>query len=291
MMRTVHTIPELRAQIARWRRDGERVALVPTMGNLHRGHLRLVEHARQQAQRVVASVFVNPLQFGPNEDFGRYPRTLAQDQEHLTAAGCDLLFAPAEDEVYPRGRDALCSVVVPPSLDILEGACRPGHFNGVATVVSILFHLVQPDVALFGQKDYQQLLVIRRMVADLHLPIEIVGVATEREADGLALSSRNQYLTPEQRQRAAGMHAALAYVSAVLRQGRRDFEKIADDGVKMLEDRGFSPQYLAIRRPDLALPAALDQQFVVLAAAMLGQTRLIDNLLVETADSANVTEV
>ncbi|TJY61167.1 pantoate--beta-alanine ligase [Sinimarinibacterium sp. CAU 1509] len=290
-MRTVHTIAELREQIGQWRRAGERIALVPTMGNLHRGHLRLVEHARQQAQRVVASVFVNPLQFGPNEDFGRYPRTLAQDQAQLTAAGCDLLFAPDEREVYPRGRDALCSVVVPASLDILEGECRPGHFNGVATVVSILFHLTQPDVALFGQKDYQQLLVIRRMVADLHLPIEIVGVATEREADGLAMSSRNQYLTTEQRTRAASLHAALSLVAAGLRSGRRDFEKIAEDGVKMLVDSEFKPQYLEIRRPDLAQPTATDGQFVVLAAAVLGQTRLIDNLSVECVDSANVTGV
>src|SRR5690606_34853338 len=177
-------------------------ALAPTMGNLHRGHLRLMEQGRARADRVVASVFVNPLQFGPDEDFERYPRTLAEDRAALAAAGVDLLFAPAVAEIYPRGREGLSCVRVPGVSEELDGAHRPGHFDGVATVVSILFHLVQPDVALFGEKDYQQLAVIRQMVADLHLPIAIVGVPTERDADGLALSSRNQYLSADERARA-----------------------------------------------------------------------------------------
>lgn len=251
------------------------------MGNLHAGHLRLVEQARSRADRVVSSVFVNPLQFGPTEDFGRYPRTLPQDQEKLTAAGCDLLFAPAVEEMYPHGRDGLSVVSVPALSSILEGYFRPGHFDGVATVVNILFNAVQPDLALFGEKDYQQLLVIRRMVADLHLPLEIVGVPTEREADGLAMSSRNQYLSSGERQTASQIFVALERVAQGLRNGRRDFEGLAADGLKHLSAQGFQTQYLEIRSPDLGLPGVNDACFVVLVAAYLGKTRLIDNLVIK----------
>jgi pantoate--beta-alanine ligase len=184
-MLTVHTVRELRQAVAGWRRAGQRIGFVPTMGNLHAGHLALVHRARQACERVVASVFVNPLQFGPNEDFDRYPRTLPDDQRQLAAAGCDLLFAPSVAEMYPRGRENLSGVRVPALADQLEGAFRPGFFDGVATVVSILLHQVQPDVAVFGEKDYQQLLVVRRMVADLHLPVEILGHPTARDPDGL----------------------------------------------------------------------------------------------------------
>ncbi|MDD3762051.1 MAG: pantoate--beta-alanine ligase [Nevskiales bacterium] len=280
-MQTVHTIAALREQVARWREAGESVALVPTMGNLHRGHLRLVEQARGHARRVVATVFVNPLQFGEGEDFGRYPRTLAEDQARLETAQCDLLFAPDEAQIYPDGRDDLSRVVAPRAFAELEGAHRPGHFDGVATVVSILFNLVQPDIALFGEKDYQQLQLIRRMVADLHMPISIVGVATEREDDGLALSSRNQYLGPEQRRKAPALHAALSAVAAGLRGGRRDFEALCREQFEALAGQGFEPQYVAIRRPDLRPSEAGDTEFVVLAAAVLGTTRLIDNLRAE----------
>jgi pantoate--beta-alanine ligase len=279
-MQTAHAVSSLRAQLAEWRMAGERIAFVPTMGNLHRGHLELVRRGREQADRVVASVFVNPLQFGPNEDFSRYPRTLPQDQAALEQAQCDLLFAPSAAEIYPRGMEGLTRVTVPDIAGILCGQFRPGHFDGVATVVNLLLNLVQPDVALFGEKDYQQLLVIRRMVADLHLPVEIIGVATEREPDGLALSSRNQYLSADERRRAPEMHATLQEVVDKLQEGRRDFSALSEAGLRRLEAAGFQPQYLEIRAPDLHPPVPAGQAFVVLAAAYLGRTRLIDNVKV-----------
>ncbi|MFA5939898.1 MAG: pantoate--beta-alanine ligase [Sinimarinibacterium sp.] len=279
-MITVHTVAELRAQLGAWRKAGERIAFAPTMGNLHRGHLRLMEQGRQRAERVVASVFVNPLQFGPNEDFERYPRTLAQDQAALESAGVDLLFAPSVAEMYPQGRDGLTTIRVSGVTEVLEGAFRPGHFDGVATVVNILFNLVQPDAALFGEKDYQQLAVIRRMVTDLRMPLQIVGVPTERDADGLALSSRNQYLTPPERARAGEIHRSLMAVAEALTNGRRDFDTLSEEQCSRLNMQGFNVQYLVVRRPDLSAPAAADSAFVVLVAAKLGNTRLIDNVQV-----------
>ncbi|MFT4045202.1 MAG: pantoate--beta-alanine ligase [Solimonas sp.] len=283
-MKTVHTIAELRTQLGAWRREGARIALTPTMGNLHRGHLRLVEAAKACAERVVVSVFVNPLQFGPNEDFGRYPRTLAADAGKLEGVGCDLLFAPDVAEMYPQDRDGFTTISVPRYANVLEGECRPGHFDGVATVVNILLNLVAPDIALFGEKDYQQLLVIRRMVRDLHLPVEIVSVPTEREVDGLALSSRNQYLQPHERQQAAQLYASLQRIVAALRAGERDFASLGAREMTALAAAGFRPQYVTVRRPDLAEPSVEDREFRVLLAAFLGNTRLIDNvgLMVET---------
>ncbi|WP_028006345.1 pantoate--beta-alanine ligase [Solimonas flava] len=277
-MDTVHHIDALRAQLQVWRREGARIALTPTMGNLHAGHLRLVEAARRRADRVVASVFVNPLQFGPNEDFDRYPRTLDADADKLAGAGCDLLFAPSVAEMYPHGRDGFTVISVPRYADLLEGAFRPGHFDGVATVVNILLTLVAPDVALFGEKDYQQLLVIRQMARDLHMPVEIVGVPTEREADGLALSSRNQYLLPAERAQAAMLYAALQRVGEALRAGRRDYAALCATEIERLGNAGFRPQYLTVRRPDLSEPDAADREFRILLAAFLGKTRLIDNI-------------
>lgn len=279
-MKTVYTVAQLRAELAVRRAAGQRIAFAPTMGNLHQGHLQLMARARAVADFIVSSVFVNPLQFGPGEDFERYPRTLAQDQQKLTQAGVDLLFAPCEAELYPQGRQGLTSIRVPRASEGLESAFRPGHFEGVATVVNILLNLVQPDVALFGQKDYQQLAVIRQMVADLHLPIEIIGVATVRAADGLALSSRNQYLTAEQRARAPRLHQALTHIASQLQAGQRDFAGLCEAQHEHLRGQGFSVQYIAIRRPDLALPQADDDAYVVLAAAGLGSTRLIDNVQV-----------
>ncbi|MEQ1438634.1 pantoate--beta-alanine ligase [Fontimonas sp. SYSU GA230001] len=279
-MLTIHTVAELRLQLGAWRRAGERIAFAPTMGNLHRGHLRLMEQGRQHAERVVASIFVNPLQFGPNEDFDRYPRTLAADQAALEGAGVDLLFAPSVAEMYPQGRDGLTLVRVPGVTEILEGAFRPGHFDGVATVVNILFNLVQPDLALFGEKDYQQLAVIRRMVADLRMPLQVVGVPTERDADGLALSSRNQYLSAAERARAGEIHRSLTTVADALTGGRRDFEAMSQEQRNRLNTIGFDVQYLDVRRPDLGVPQASDTAFVVLVAAKLGNTRLIDNVQV-----------
>lgn len=273
----VHTVAELRSVVTQWKRQGERVGLVPTMGNLHEGHLRLVQRARSLCARTVASVFVNPLQFGPHEDFDRYPRTLAQDAAKLESVGCDLLFAPDVAEMYPRGRDHLCTVSVPGLNSVLDGEFRPGHFDGVATVVSILFHQVQPDVAVFGEKDWQQLQVIRRMVADLHLPLEIVGEPTARADDGLALSSRNQYLSDDERRVAPTIDRVLSAIEAELRAGRRDYAGLQDEAIATLRGAGFSPQYVEIRTPELGAPALEAREWVVLVAAFLGRTRLIDN--------------
>jgi pantoate--beta-alanine ligase len=279
-MQTCSTIREVRAQIQAWRAKGERIAFVPTMGNLHQGHVSLVQRAREVAPRVVVSIFVNPLQFGAGEDFGSYPRTPEADAEKLQAAGTALLFLPAEHEMYPRGREGVTQVEVPGISELLCGASRPGHFRGVATVVSKLFHIVQPDVALFGEKDYQQLLVIRRMVADLDFPLEVLGVPTLREPDGLAMSSRNGYLTAEERARAPALHAALSQVAEGLRSGRRDYGALEQEVSAALDTKGFRTDYISVRRAtDLAPPAA-DRQLVVLGAARLGRTRLIDNLLV-----------
>lgn len=276
-MLTVHTVAELRAQVSRWRRAGERVAFVPTMGNLHAGHLQLIERARSVAPRTVASVFVNPLQFGPNEDFERYPRTLPDDRAKLASAGCDLLFAPDVAEMYPRGREQLTTVSVPGLNAVLDGEFRPGHFDGVATVVSLLFQQVQPDVAIFGEKDWQQLQVIRRMVGDLHMPIEVLGHPTARDADGLALSSRNQYLSADERRVAPEIHRTLVEVTEALRSGRRDYEALQQAAYGRLAAAGFRSQYFEIRAPDLSRPAPDAGEWVVLVAAFLGRTRLIDN--------------
>ena len=280
-MQTVHTVAELRARVAAWKRAGERVAFVPTMGNLHRGHLHLVERARERAPRTVASIFVNPTQFGPNEDFAGYPRTLDDDSRQLAAVGLDLLFAPGVAEMYPRPLDEMTQVTVPELSGILCGASRPIHFRGVATVVSKLFNMAQPDVALFGEKDWQQLMVIRRLVADLDFPVEIVGVPTVREADGLALSSRNGYLTAEERAIAPVLYATLTASAERLRAGERDCERLTSEAKARLAAAGFRPDYFEIRRAcDLRPPADGDTDLRILAAAWLGRARLIDNLAV-----------
>ncbi len=278
-MRTVHRAAELHTELAEWRDRRESIALVPTMGNLHAGHLSLVRKARQLGECVVVSVFVNPLQFGPSEDFERYPRTLEADQKLLAGAGTDLLFAPAVADVYPAGYPPATTVRVGGTLTgILDGHFRPGHFEGVATVVNILFNLVRPDVAVFGEKDWQQLQVIRRMVADLGMPLRIAGAQTLRDADGLALSSRNQYLDPRERALAPRLQAALREIAAAIESGRRDFEALCAAQWSGLEAAGFRPQYLEVRAPDLAVPGPEARSLVLLAAAYLGKTRLIDNL-------------
>ena len=280
-MQTVHAIAELRARVAAWKRAGERVAFVPTMGNLHRGHIHLVERARALAPRTVASIFVNPTQFGPSEDFAAYPRTLAEDSRQLEDAGLDLLFAPSVAEMYPRPLEEMTAVTVPELSGILCGASRPIHFRGVATVVSKLFNMLQPDVALFGEKDWQQLMVIRRLVADLDFPVEIVGVPTVREPDGLAMSSRNGYLTAEERAIAPVLYATLTACAERLRAGERDYDRLANEAKARLAAAGFRPDYLEIRRArDLQLPAEGDTDLRILAAAWLGRARLIDNLAV-----------
>lgn len=284
-METLTALAALRGAVARFRTAGERVALVPTMGNLHRGHLALVTRARAEAERVVVTVFVNPTQFGPGEDFAAYPRTPDADAGVLAAAGCDVLFLPPVAEVYPGGEAGATRVEVPGLSTILCGAFRPGHFAGVTSVVARLFNMVGPDVAVFGDKDYQQLTIIRRMVRDLHLPVRIVGLSTVREPDGLALSSRNQYLTPAERAMAPRLAAVLADVATAVAAGRRDFAALEAQAVATLAAAGFRPDYVAIRRADdLGEPGAGGAALVVLAAAWLGRARLIDNRLLTVAD-------
>ena len=281
-MHTVSRIAHLRERIHAWRRDGEVIALVPTMGNLHAGHLHLVEEAQRQARRVVVSIFVNPLQFGPSEDFSAYPRTLEEDSAKLSALGVDVLFMPTVADMYPRPSQSLTYVEVPILSDDLCGSFRPGHFRGVATVVMKLLNLVQPDVALFGEKDFQQLLVIRRMVADLNLPVQIVGASTVREEDGLAMSSRNSYLSVDERNKAGQLYAQLRRVAEALEQGRRDFTRIEQECGMALELAGFAVDYVAIRRrEDLGAPTTGDSALVALVAARVGRARLIDNLKVD----------
>ncbi|MBB1517861.1 pantoate--beta-alanine ligase [Aquipseudomonas guryensis] len=281
-MNTVKTVLELRAAVARARGEGKRIAFVPTMGNLHEGHIALVEKAGQRADFVVASIFVNPLQFGPNEDLAKYPRTLLADQEKLVAAGCHLLFHPDVEEMYPNGMDGQTLVSVRGVSEGLCGGSRPGHFDGVATVVSKLFNMVQPDLAIFGEKDFQQLAVIRTLVRDLNMPIQIMGEPTVRAADGLALSSRNGYLSEQQRASAPALYRTLNQLAEAIRAGRRDFAQLESEGKGALSDAGFRPDYLEIREAGSLRPAsATDSQLVILGAAFMGATRLIDNLAFE----------
>jgi len=277
------SVAELKREIARLRAAGRRIAFVPTMGNLHAGHRHLMEQARRHADAVVASIYVNPLQFGPQEDFSAYPRTPDQDRTLLEAAKVDVLFFPDDAAIYPRGRAASTRVEVPGVSDILCGAARPGHFRGVATVVHRLLQLVSPDVALFGKKDYQQLLVIRLMTADFGLPTEIIGVDTVRDADGLAMSSRNIYLTPEERRIAPRLYATLqALAGQIQGVSWHGFSVHETQAAEQLEIAGFRPDYISVRRQqNLAIPGPDDRQLVILAAVWLGRARLIDNLELE----------
>jgi len=281
------TLDELRAHVTDWRRAGLRIGFVPTMGNLHAGHHSLVELLRKHCDRVIASVFVNPTQFGPNEDFARYPRTPDADAAGLSAAGCHLLWMPDVATMYPFGPDGAVRIRVPGVTDVLEGAHRPGHFDGVATVVARLFLQVQPDAAAFGRKDYQQLAVIRYLVRDLAFPIELLAAETLRETDGLAMSSRNQYLSAEERPVAATIHRTLRRMAEATQAGgaRADVESEAR---KSLTEAGFDVDYAVVRTPELAEPGEAAQApgpRVALVAARLGRTRLIDNLEFTTASA------
>ena len=276
MIQVVSDLPGLRERVRGWKREGLRVGFVPTMGNLHAGHQSLVRLARANADRVVASVFVNPTQFGPGEDFARYPRTPDADATALDAAGCDLAWLPTVDAMYPLGIDNAVRIRVPGVTDVLEGAHRPGHFDGVATVVARLFNQVQPDVAVFGRKDYQQLAVIRHLVADLAFPLDIVDAPTLREPDGLAMSSRNQYLDAAQRALAPRFYQALEGMREAVLAGQAT-DAVEQGARDRLAAAGFDVDYAAIRAPDLG-EAAADGPWVALVAARLGATRLIDNL-------------
>ncbi len=277
--RVVRALDELRGLLDADRAAGRRIALVPTMGNLHDGHLELVRRAHGLGDRVVATIFVNPFQFGPSEDFDSYPRTFERDLELLAGVDCHMLFAPEGATVYPHGPDVITRVEVPRLGDILDGESRPGFFRGVATVVSILFNMVQPDVALFGEKDYQQLLVIRRMVADLKMRIRIEGVPTVRDPDGVAMSSRNGYLTAEERARAPALQRALVAARDALVSGSEAAE-VEAGGLDALAAAGMRPYYFQVRRQADMEPPGVGDPVIVLAAAWLGRARLIDNLKV-----------
>lgn len=272
-MKIIASIAELRAEL----QDRGPIACVPTMGNLHEGHLQLMRVAQQHAPTVVATIFVNPLQFGPNEDFDTYPRTFEADCDKLRELGVQVVFAPHEREIYPVQQTF--HVSPPPYADELEGASRPGFFRGVATVVLKLLNIVQSDMAVFGKKDYQQLMVVRDMVRQFNLPVSIIGADTARAADGLALSSRNGYLSPEERKRATLLYEVLTQTATAIRAGQRDFAQLEQQAIARLRENGWQPDYVAVRKQaDLQSPAPADLDLVILGAAKLGTTRLIDNL-------------
>ncbi|EFE0637207.1 pantoate--beta-alanine ligase [Escherichia coli] len=283
-MLIIETLPLLRQQIRRLRMEGKRVALVPTMGNLHDGHMKLVDEAKARADVVVVSIFVNPMQFDRPEDLARYPRTLQEDCEKLNKRKVDLVFAPSVKEIYPNGTETHTYVDVPGLSTMLEGASRPGHFRGVSTIVSKLFNLVQPDIACFGEKDFQQLALIRKMVADMGFDIEIVGVPIMRAKDGLALSSRNGYLTAEQRKIAPGLYKVLSSIADKLQVGERDLDEIITIAEQELNEKGFRADDIQIRDADTLLEVSeTSKRAVILVAAWLGDARLIDNKMVELA--------
>jgi pantoate--beta-alanine ligase len=284
-METSATIAGVRTRIAAWHAQGLRVAFVPTMGNLHAGHLSLIRAARRYGERFVASIFVNPMQFGPNEDFNHYPRTPDSDAKMLEEAGCNLMFMPNVSEIYPNGADKATRVDVPELSATLDGAFRPGHFEGVATIVAKLFNIVDPDVAIFGEKDFQQLTIIRRMATDLCMRVQIIGAPTVREASGLAMSSRNQYLTDQEREVAPVIHKSLSNAVERLKQAGSHLTPqrivaIESEGTDALRNAGLKPDYFSVRDSDsLGVPSA-SSRLVVLTAARLGKARLIDNLRV-----------
>ncbi|MFV9614612.1 MAG: pantoate--beta-alanine ligase [Gammaproteobacteria bacterium] len=282
-MQICQNIDKLRTQISQWRTDNESIAFVPTMGNLHEGHLSLVEIAQQKASRVVVSVYVNPLQFSPDEDFASYPRTLEDDLNKLEDLGVDLVFTPDDSMVYPDGEQLSSYVEVPVLSHIIEGEFRPGFFKGVATVVLKLFNMVQPDIAVFGEKDFQQLLVIRQMVDDLHLPIEIIGGQTKREADGLAKSSRNNYLSPAERENSRILSGSIMACRGQIEQGA-DIVQAENSCIETLKSHGFIVDYVTLRETGRLQKVSndeliLNKELVILAAAKLGKTRLIDNII------------
>lgn len=283
-MLIIETLPLLRQHIRRLRQEGKRIALVPTMGNLHDGHMKLVDEAKARADVVIASIFVNPMQFDRPDDLVRYPRTLQEDCEKLNKRKVDYVFAPAVEEIYPQGLEGQTFVEVPGLSTMLEGASRPGHFRGVSTIVSKLFNLIQPDLACFGEKDFQQLALIRKMVADMGYDIEIVGVPIIRAKDGLALSSRNGYLIAEQRKIAPGLHKVMTSIAEKLIAGNRELQEIIAIAEQELNEKGFRADDIQIRDADTLLELTeTSKRAVILAAAWLGQARLIDNQSVTLA--------
>ncbi|GAA0372495.1 pantoate--beta-alanine ligase [Bowmanella denitrificans] len=281
-MQVISDITSLREIRRRWQIEGKVIGFVPTMGNLHHGHLRLVKEARKVTDVVVASIFVNPLQFGPDEDLAAYPRTMAHDLAALESLGVDVVFTPQVDDIYPRGLEQQTFVEVPGISYMICGASRPGHFRGVATIVCKLFNMVQPNHAFFGEKDFQQLQVIKAMVTDLSMNLKVHGVPTVREGDGLAMSSRNNYLTTDEREVAPTLYRILQSVAEAVQLGRKDFSRLIQEHKQKLVDAGFKPDYIEIRSADTLLhPSHEDSHLVILGAAFLGRARLIDNIQVE----------
>jgi pantoate--beta-alanine ligase len=278
-VKTVSKIPDLRLQINEWRSNKQSIAFVPTMGNLHAGHLNLVEKALTIADRVIVSIFVNPLQFGPHEDYENYPRTLQSDSEKLAQLNTHLLFTPYLTDLYPTGLENTTSIKIPGLSEILCGASRPIFFQGIATVVNILFNLVQPYKALFGEKYYHQVLIIKRMVADFFMPIEIIGIPIVRETDALAMSSRNNYLNTEQRAIAPHLFQIINEMKSKIEAGEGNFTKLEQEAKQLLTTAGFKPDYIAVRsKKNLEIPTSTDKELIILVAAYLGSTRLIDNI-------------
>jgi pantoate--beta-alanine ligase len=278
-MRIFHTVSGLRDALTVHRREGLRIGFVPTMGNLHQGHLALVEQARQSCDIVVCSIFVNALQFGLNEDWDKYPRTYKNDCDKLTAAGCDYLFHPDDTEMYPNGLDTQSRVICPTMTDVLCGASRPGHFEGVTTVVSKLFNIVQPDEAIFGIKDYQQLAVIRRMAEDLCMPVQITAAPIHREADGLAMSSRNRYITEQERPKVVVLKDSLEWIAQQVKEGARNFRELEAVAIERIASAGFKTDYITLSNSKTLDPAAEDDlEITILGAIFTESARLIDNL-------------
>ena len=278
-MRIFHTVSGLRDALTVHRREGLRIGFVPTMGNLHQGHLALVDQARQSCDIVVCSIFVNALQFGLNEDWDKYPRTYKNDCDKLTAAGCDYLFHPDDTEMYPNGLDTQSRVICPTMTDVLCGASRPGHFEGVTTVVSKLFNIVQPDEAIFGIKDYQQLAVIRRMAEDLCMPVQITAAPIHREADGLAMSSRNSYITEQERPKVVVLKDSLEWIAKQVKEGARNFRELEAVAIERIASAGFKTDYITLSNSKTLDPAAEDDlEITILGAIFTESARLIDNL-------------
>jgi len=273
------SIIELRQYVQHWKDHGQSIAFIPTMGNLHAGHMSLIEKGQSLSDRTICSIFVNPMQFGPNEDWDHYPRSLDSDLRQLEAIGCDLVYLPTASELYPEGLDRISHVEVTDLTDNYEGAHRPGHFTGVATVVLKLFNIVRPDVSVFGKKDYQQYRVISKMVADFNLDVQIIGQETTREASGLAASSRNQYLDAAQKQQAALIYQVLKQAAREIEEGERDFEAVQQRALKTLAEAGFKTDYFTVCNAETLVPASAgDRDLVILVTAGLGATRLLDNI-------------
>jgi len=280
----IESISQLKAEVANYKKRNLRIGFVPTMGNLHEGHLQLIDLAKKNCDVVVCSIFVNPTQFGENEDFSNYPRTLNTDKEHLEKRGCDLLFFPSAQEIYPQGNNkkTLTLVQVPDISEQLCGASRPGHFDGVSTVVTKLFNLVSPDAAIFGEKDFQQLLIIKKLIIELNFPIEIIGAPISREASGLARSSRNNLLSEQEKKQGAEIYNVLCHLRKDIVDGRRDYSQLVDDAQHKLNNLGFKTDYVEIRNSNtLKLATERDTQVIIFIAAFINKVRLIDNLQID----------